>query len=160
MLRFRDGISLGLWACLLAACSNVTAPPIAKPVFYTELASAEAKVDAASARNLFNGYRHNLGLSPLALDEALMQLAQKKVDQLARKGGVGDGSRGVGDANHGSQEIVSAGYYTVSDAFSGWRGSVSHDRKLRAPNAQRLGIATAYAPNSKYKVYWTVILAP
>jgi uncharacterized protein YkwD len=30
---------------------------------------------------------------------------------------------------------------------------------MLAPDAQRMGIATAYAPGSKYKVYWALLLA-
>ena len=146
----------------LAGCGREPPPP-AKPVFYTELASASARVDAASARDLFNGYRGNLGLQPLVLDPQLMAEAERKVEALALAGAVADGSKGASgkeSSGKGREEIVSAGYYTVSDAFSGWRGSPSHDRKLRTAAARRLGIATAYAPNSKYKVYWVVILRP
>lgn len=146
----------------LLACAERERP--APPPFYTHLASAQAKIDAASARDLFNGYRRNLGLAPLVLDEALMQEAQQQADASAAAGAIADGSKGsgkrAGKANAGRVEILSAGYYTVSDAFSGWRGSPSHDAKLRVPNARRLGIATAYASDSKYKVYWAVILAP
>ncbi|MBY0613290.1 MAG: CAP domain-containing protein [Beijerinckiaceae bacterium] len=153
----------------LTSCGREPPPP-AKPVFYTELASASARVDAASARDLFNGYRGNLGLAPLVLDPQLMAEAERKAEALALAGAVADGSKGAsgkgtsgkGTSGKGAgrEEIVSAGYYTVSDAFSGWRGSPSHDRKLRTAAARRLGIATAYAPNSKYKVYWVVILSP
>jgi uncharacterized protein YkwD len=60
----------------------------------------------------------------------------------------------------GSSRIVrvSAGYYTVAEAFSGWRGVPQHDAAMLAPNVSRLGIATALAPNAKYKVYWTLIV--
>ncbi len=54
---------------------------------------------------------------------------------------------------------LSAGYHTMAEAFSGWRESPQHNRTMLAPGATRLGIATAYAPGSKYKVYWALILA-
>ncbi len=47
----------------------------------------------------------------------------------------------------------------MAEAFSGWRESPQHDRTMLAPSATRLGIATAYAPGSKYKVYWALIVA-
>ena len=131
-----------------------------RPVFYTELASSQARLDAGSARDIFNAYRGNLGLAPLTLDEALMREAQAKADASAVAGSIADGSRGGGPAKSGRLEVLSAGYYTISDAFSGWRGSPSHDAKLRSAGSRRFGIATAYAPDSKYKVYWAVILAP
>ena len=156
--RTRLLIAAGLTTTLLAGCGEEKR--VARPVFYTELASAEARVDAASARDIFNAYRRNLSLAPLTLDDGLMREAQVKADASAAAGSVADGSRGAGRAKSGTLEILSAGYYTISDAFSGWRGSPSHDAKLRAANVRRLGIATAYASDSKYKVYWAVILAP
>ena len=51
-----------------------------RPVFYTELASAQARLDAGSARDIFNAYRGNLGLAQLTLDDALMREAQEKAD--------------------------------------------------------------------------------
>ena len=151
---FAVGVVLGLSAC------GDDPRPAPKPVFYTELASAGSRVDAGSARDLFNGYRHNLGLAPLTLDANLMAEAERKAEALSLAGTVSDGSAGAGRSSDGREEIVSAGYYTVSDAFSGWRGSPQHDRKLRLASARRMGIATAYAPQSKYKVTWVVIFSP
>ena len=54
---------------------------------------------------------------------------------------------------------LSAGYHTLAEAFSGWRESAQHNRVLLDARATRIGIATAYAPNSKYKVYWVLALA-
>ena len=144
---------------LLCGCGEPERPQ-ARPVVYTELASSTATVDAGVARDIFNGYRRNLGLPPLALDAALMSEARNKADALALAGTIADGSRGASAQQGDRQEIVSAGYYTISDAFSGWRGSPSHDRKLRYAKGSRMGIATAYAPQSKYKVYWVVIITP
>jgi uncharacterized protein YkwD len=31
---------------------------------------------------------------------------------------------------------------------------------MKTPKATRMGIATAYSPSSKYKVYWALIVAP
>ena len=151
---------LGMLALMgLAGCDREP-KAIPKPVFYRELASENAEVDAGSAREIFSAYRATLGLPPLALDPALMGEARRKADSLAKAGTIADGSGSSSDSGAARQEIVSAGYYTISDAFSGWRGSPVHDRKLRTPKATRMGIATAYAPASKYKIYWVVILTP
>jgi len=142
----------------LAGCAERTAPP--RPAFYRDLASYSARLDTASAQSLFNDYRASLGLAPLSLDPALEREARTRAEESARGGTIADGSRGAGRSSGGRLQILSAGYYTMSDAFSGWRGSPSHDAKLRAPQMRRFGIATAYAPESKYKVYWAVILEP
>lgn len=54
---------------------------------------------------------------------------------------------------------LSAGYRTLAEAFSGWRDSPEHNAVMLAPGATRMGIATAYAPGSKYKVYWALLVA-
>jgi uncharacterized protein YkwD len=56
-------------------------------------------------------------------------------------------------------ENISAGYHTLAEAFSGWRDSPPHRANMLNQGATRMGIAAAYAPNSKYKVYWSLILA-
>lgn len=155
----RTSLALGAVLLLaLAGCAERQAP--ARPAFYRELASYGARLDTTSAQSLLNDYRRSIGLAPLVLDAGLQAEAQRRADESARGGTIADGSRGSGRTQGGRLEILSAGYYTMSDAFSGWRGSPSHDAKLRSPAARRFGIATAYAPDSKYKVYWAVILEP
>src|SRR6266487_578944 len=56
-------------------------------------------------------------------------------------------------------ENVGAGYHTLAEAFSGWRDSPSHRVNMLLPGATRMGIAAVYTPGSKYKVFWSLILA-
>ncbi|HXY90465.1 MAG TPA: CAP domain-containing protein, partial [Xanthobacteraceae bacterium] len=56
-------------------------------------------------------------------------------------------------------ENVGAGYQTLAEAFSGWRNSPSHNKNMLLASATKIGIATAYAPKSKYQVYWALVLA-
>jgi uncharacterized protein YkwD len=56
-------------------------------------------------------------------------------------------------------ENVSAGYHTLAEAFSGWRDSPPHRANMLQNGVTRMGIAAVYAPTSKYKVFWTLILA-
>ena len=56
-------------------------------------------------------------------------------------------------------ENISAGYHTLAEAFSGWRDSPPHKANMLKTGVTKLGIAAIYAPNSKYKVFWTLILA-
>jgi uncharacterized protein YkwD len=56
-------------------------------------------------------------------------------------------------------ENISAGYHTLAEAFSGWRDSPPHRANMLNKNVNRMGIAAEYAPGSKYKVFWTLILA-
>ena len=56
-------------------------------------------------------------------------------------------------------ENISAGYHTLAEAFSGWRDSPPHRANMLNRGVARLGIAAVYAPGSKYKVFWALILA-
>jgi uncharacterized protein YkwD len=47
----------------------------------------------------------------------------------------------------------------LAEAFSGWRDSPSHRANMLRSGVTRLGIAAVYAPGSKYKVFWALILA-
>src|SRR6516162_9600233 len=47
----------------------------------------------------------------------------------------------------------------LAQALSGWRDSPPHRANMLLSGATRMGIAAAYAPKSKYKVFWALILA-
>jgi uncharacterized protein YkwD len=135
-----------------------------QPAFYRELGSASARVDAEAARATISAYRLNNGLAVLKLDPALMQAAESEAASMASADKPGSAeavkARLAREGERGTEVNLSAGYRRLAEAFSGWRDSPPHDRVMKAPAATRMGIATAYAPGSKYQVYWALILAP
>ncbi len=156
----------GLLFVGLALGGCVDTAPRPQPAFYASLASPGARIDAVSARNLINAYRRNLGLPPVEVDAGLQVFAERQADTLAAADRI-DATRatplqkrlatsGIGASR--ALENVSAGYHSFSDAFSGWRGSPNHDATLRLAGASRMGIATAYNSQSKYKVYWVLVV--
>src|SRR5690348_17062370 len=56
-------------------------------------------------------------------------------------------------------ENIGAGYHTLAEAFSGWRDSPPHRANMLHSGVTKMGIAAAYSPNSKYKVFWALVLA-
>lgn len=157
------------WPALLVllGLGSCAEPPKATPVpragFYQSLASSSARVDGETARAMISAYRRNKGLEPLALDPSLDAVAEAEVEAMARAGKPGSAdavkARAAALGALAPKANVSAGYHTLPEAFSGWRESAQHDRVLLDPGARRMGIATAYAPDSKYKVYWTLVVA-
>ncbi len=156
----------------LAGCSDAgkeaaVAPAAEEPAMYRNLAQKGAVVDAAGAREMISLYRQNNGRGALALDPRLQQAAQAQADAMARAGSLEADVRGplrdrlaaAGVIGARAVENVSAGYHTLAEAFSGWRQSKPHNGKMLDARATRMGIATAYAPDKKYKVYWALILA-
>jgi len=140
-----------------------------KPPLYQNLAESAGDLDEAAARDMINAYRANNGLGAVALDDRLTALASAYASDLAADAGTGatitpDGRlearlAAAGYAHSEVSESVSAGYYTLAEAFSGWRDSGPHrDTMLMAP-AKEMGIAAAYRPGTKYKVYWVLVMA-
>jgi uncharacterized protein YkwD len=143
----------------LTACAGSPKPEVS--AIYARLDKSGATIDTNAALSMINAYRQSKRLSPLSEDAALSSEAATIASKAAREdqstyGEMPDMAQGAS----GSTRIVrvSAGYYTVAEAFSGWRGVTQHNAAMLAPNATRLGIATARAPNAKYKVYWTLIV--
>ncbi len=144
----------------VAACSNNQG----KPSFYRSLASSSAQIDTTMAQNMISAYRRNNGLGPLTLDPSLQAVARQEASAMAgsdRPGSADIIKQRLSQGSIPSAEVnTSAGYHTLAEAFSGWRDSPQHNRVMLAAGAKRMGIATAYAPGSKYKVYWVLITAP
>jgi uncharacterized protein YkwD len=156
-------VLLGLTA--LGAC--VEAPPPAQPSFYASLAAEDAVVDPAAAASMISGYRSNNGLGAVDVDPDLMHMAmdharamaaKDKIDRSAGREFTGRLSK-AGFDGKGAVENVGAGYHTLAEAFSGWRDSPPHRANMLKGGVNRIGIATVYAPQSKYKVFWAMVMA-
>jgi uncharacterized protein YkwD len=157
-------VLISLSALALVACqSEKPRPQSQTPSFYVSLANAQAEVDAVMARDMISAYRGNNGLRPLTLDPSLQAAAQAEADAMARADKPSSAesfkARLASAGFAGPAANLSAGYHTLAEAFSGWRESPQHNRVLLDSRATRIGIATAYAPNSKYKVYWALAVA-
>ena len=154
-----------LTALALAACAGGDLPP--QPSFYQNLAAPNAEVDATAAQSMISGYRQNNGLGPVAVDPALMRLASEQSRAMAQRDKLDhnaarsftDRITRAGFPAKAAVENVGAGYHTLAEAFSGWRDSPPHRANMLKPGVTRMGIAAVYAPNSKYKVFWTLIMA-
>ncbi|MDB5643640.1 MAG: hypothetical protein JWN07_2957 [Hyphomicrobiales bacterium] len=167
MRRFVTRLSVLSIALALAACSSspVGFTLSGEPGFYKKLNASTAKVDTVAARDMISIYRANKNLARLTIDPALQKAAEEQVlamaraDRMSHEVGGSLMSRLNGRLDHTrAVENISAGYHTLAEAFSGWRDSPAHNKNMLNPEMRRMGIATAYVPESKYKVYWALIL--
>ncbi len=141
--------------------------PPQEPSFYRSLAAPGTELDAGAAQSMISGYRQNNGFAAVELDPVLMQMAQEHARIMAARDNLDHGGgRSFNDRIKASgynpkfaAENIGAGYRTLADAFSGWRDSPSHRMNMLLPAATRMGIAAVYTPASKYKVFWSLILA-
>ncbi len=156
-------IALGL---LLASCAG--AIDTSTPAFYENLTVPGSKVNASAAASMISDYRKGFALGGLELDPTLMRVAEDHARAMAKADKVSHDLGGKGlkqrlaTASYRAvimAENVGAGYQTLAEAFSGWRDSPSHNKNMLIPAVTKMGIGTAYVPNSKYKVYWALIVA-
>jgi len=166
MSRLTRTLFLAASAALLAACAGYE--PEKSPAFYENLARPGAQVNVAAAASMLSDYRHANGLPAVTADPALTEMARSQARRMAEidKLTHDPGGRGFVERLKASNydaaraaENIGAGYHTLAEAFSGWRDSPSHNKNMLLPGATRFGIATAYAPGSKYKVFWALVLA-
>jgi uncharacterized protein YkwD len=152
---------------LLGACAGDRDPPPGEPSFYRSLATTGAKIDAGTAASMISGYRANNGLTAVSVDPELMKLAEAQAQAMASRDKLDhnvvrafdDRLKAQGYRAKTAAENISAGYHTLAEAFSGWRDSPPHRANMLLKGATRMGIAAVYAPQSKYKVFWALILA-
>jgi Cysteine-rich secretory protein family len=155
---------IGLLA--LGGCA-ADAPLTEQPTMYLSMANGGARLDPQAAASMISLYRQNNGLGGVAVDPELMKLAEQQSQAMASrnkldhdvKGPLAKRLNASGYPATLAVENVSAGYHTLAEAFSGWRDSPPHKANMLKNGVTNLGIAAIYAPNTKYKVFWTLILA-
>ena len=163
MLRLATALALlGFSGC----ASDVPPPSSGQPSFYRNLAEG-GQLDPLAAQSMISGYRANNGLGAVVIDPQLMKLAEEQSramvtrDKLDHNVGRAFQQR-IGGAGFDAKvavENISAGYHTLAEAFSGWRDSPPHRANMLNKGVTRMGIAAIYSSRSKYKVFWTLILA-
>ena len=173
-MKFVRKILLGLApACLLLASCAEPPPPEtpreSRPTssLYQSMMAPGARLDARAARDMISLYRGNQGLEALTLDPGLMAAAQAQADAMARAGKLSHEVQGsltarldrAGYQKSTAVENVSAGYDTMAEVFSGWRQSPPHNANMLSPRMRRMGIAAATNPHTRYKVFWSLMLA-
>ena len=120
---------------------------------------------SATAQAAISHYRAEHGLPPVTPDAKLMRLAAEQANAMARAG-VLDHSIArpfqVRMASYGPEvavENIAAGTKTFDSTLDIWEHSPGHDANLRNAGVTRFGIASAEAPDSRYKIFWSLIMA-
>ena len=127
-----------------------------------------AKINLRQAEHYINQIRARHGAGPVRMEGRLIEAALSHSLMMARKGKMahqfGRGTRfrdrikkaGV----HGSAaENVGAGYSSMQSVIDSWLRSPGHRRNLLNRKLTHIGMAAAHNPASKYRTYWTLILA-
>jgi hypothetical protein len=128
-------------------------------------APARAEDLAAAAQAAISHYRAEHGLPPVTVDPKLMALAAEQARAMAHADELEHDVGGAFQARVASYhpdiavENIAAGTRTFASTLALWKHSPGHDANLRRTGVTRFGIASAPAPQSRYKVFWSLIMA-
>jgi uncharacterized protein YkwD len=154
-------------ALSLAGCSSEEplrsgpiSPNVARQV-------AAVHLDPAAATAMLNAYRASHNLTAVRLDPTLTAMAQRQADAMIAAnelshnvaGGFSARILATGLDTPRAAENLGGGYYSLEEAFAGWRASPEHNANLLMPQAARFGIAIAKDPRTTLRVYWAMELA-
>lgn len=126
---------------------------------------ASAEDLAAVAQAAISRYRAEHGLLPVTVDPKLMALAAEQARAMAKADSLEHDVDRPFQARVASYdpdiavENIAGGPRDFTSALVLWEHSPGHDANLRREGVTRFGIASAPAPQSKYKVYWSLIMA-
>src|ERR1700760_4873186 len=143
----RTSIRAGLFAALLMA------------------GAARADDLAAAAQAAISHYRVQHGLPAVTVDPKLMALAAEQARAMAKADSLEhdvDRSFAARVASYNPNiavENIAAGPHDFPGALELWKHSPGHDANLRRAGVTRFGIAFAPAPQSRYKMFWSLIMA-
>ena len=125
-----------------------------------------ATVSSSAAAAMISEYRTSRGLSAVSVDGSLTAVAASQAQAMARANKMSHSlggsfpsrlSRGGYNALIAAENLA-AGPRDLDEAIKSWRGSKGHNANLLKPGVTQIGIAVAYAPNSRYGNFWALVL--
>ena len=126
---------------------------------------ARAEDLGAAAQAAISRYRAQHGLPAVKPDARLMALAAAQARAMAKADAIEHDvdrpfqTRIVSYNPDVAVENIAAGTRTFAATLDIWQHSPGHDANLRKTGVTRFGIASADAPQSKYKIFWALIMA-
>lgn len=127
------------------------------------------RLDALKAVDAINVYRRQLGLKPVKFSAELSMAAKRHAMDLARWDRISHyGSDGSNPWDRVKRtpykarvaaENVGTGQVSFDEVMKGWKASPSHDKNLRLPEAEHVGVALIYDPKTEFRTFWTLVLA-
>jgi len=126
------------------------------------LSVASARAENITA--MISQYRREHGLPAVKTDSKLTAVAERQAQAMAKSGVMDhdvDGSfasRLSGANVVTGAENIAAGTTTWADTLRMWKESAGHNKNLLMPGADLLGVAVARNENTRYKVYWAMVI--
>jgi uncharacterized protein YkwD len=165
--RSQTASGAGIWSNFSSMFSSGDRPP-ATPVSQV-LSDAPPALDTSEALRLINDYRATKKLRPISLDSnasAAAQILAKDMAQNDRMSHTGPDGADVGKrltmsgySYRLAAENVGVGQKNLAELIEGWKKSPPHSRNLLLAQAKHIGIAYEYKPDTKWKTFWTLVVA-
>jgi uncharacterized protein YkwD len=156
---------------VILAAAAVSACTLVDPggLFRSSLSTQPGVVDSREAASLISAYRRQHGLGGVTVSPTLTRIAADHSRRMAAANrmahilpGQGSFRQKLSSGGYFSStagENIAAGQDSLADVLAAWRRSPGHNRNLLLRGATQIGIAVAVAPESRYKTFWTLILA-
>jgi uncharacterized protein YkwD len=128
-------------------------------------AVSEAQAASGDAAAAISAYRREHGLPAVTTDARLTQLAREQAQAMAHAGVMDHSVAGPFSTRIArydaavAAENIAAGTHDFASTFVLWKESPGHNANLLRSGVTRVGIASAEAPQTRYKIYWALILA-
>ena len=130
---------------------------------------AVTSLDPNEALRLVNEYRASKGLPGLSLDGHATAAAELLVKDMASHDHMSHAGPNGADLQKRltlagyryrvAAENVGVGQRSFAQMIDGWKQSPPHSRNMLLAEAKHMGIAYEYKPDTKYKTYWTLVVA-
>jgi uncharacterized protein YkwD len=161
--------SLGIRDSLSASAQRGFNASVTLHLSRTYLVTMPGELDADEAAARISEYRAENNLPPVTIDPDLMQIATLHARRMAGANELthalpdeGSFSQRLKDGNFETSHAVenlAGGFESLAKVLELWRESQIHSDNLLLEGVSSIGIAFAIAPKSKYKFYWSLILA-
>ncbi|HVR58549.1 MAG TPA: CAP domain-containing protein, partial [Pseudolabrys sp.] len=114
---------------------------------------------------MISGYRREHGLSTVKTDPQLTAVAERQAKAMAASGIMDHsvagsfGSRISSVNANRAAENIAAGTKTWAETFRMWQNSPGHNANLLQARADSVGVAVARNENTRYKIFWAMVIA-
>jgi uncharacterized protein YkwD len=152
----------------LAGCLSVGGGVPSQPFFTSSLPATPGSFSVSEAVRLISQYRAANGLKPVSIDPVLMKIASVHAQRMAKLDtmshvlpGEGSFQQRLIDGGYRATtaaENVAAGQPTLPVVLEAWRKSPGHNANLLS-DVSKIGIALSVSERSKYKYFWSLVLA-
>ncbi|MCC6779296.1 MAG: CAP domain-containing protein [Hyphomicrobiales bacterium] len=120
---------------------------------------------AEDMAEVISRYRREHGLSAVKTDPQLTAIAERQAKAMAATGTMDHdvagsfSSRISGVRTSMAAENIAAGTKTWADTFRAWQTSAGHNANLLQSRADSVGVAVARNEQTRYKVFWAMVIA-